>query len=80
MLASGPAALEAPMSWRIYLWIVGVIVLMTHAPSFIGPSHPNLVAAAGEALRYQPLAAVLGPLSPARQGPGLLLQVPSPRT
>ena len=67
------------MSWRIYLWIVGVIVLMTRAPSFTEPSHPNVIAAR-EAFRDQPLAAVLGPLSPAKRGLGLLPQVRSPQS
>ena len=70
---------EAPMSWRIFVWMVGVIVLMAHVPLFIEPSHPNVVAAARDALRYQTLAAVLSPLSPATRGPGLWLQIRSPQ-
>ena len=34
------------MGWRIYLWIVGVIALMTHAPSFSDPAHPAVVEVA----------------------------------
>jgi len=37
---------DSNMGWRIYLWIVGVIALVAHAPSFIEPSHPAVAALA----------------------------------
>src|SRR3974390_1128247 len=57
-------AAEAPMSWGIYIWIVGAIMLLTHAHSLLEPSRPNVVAAVREVLGEQTMAATLGPLSP----------------
>jgi hypothetical protein len=59
------------MGWRIYLWIVGLIVLMTHAPSSLDPAHPAVVdvarVAAFDRLNRSPLSRPVQGLR--REGP-----------